>query len=339
MPFLLLIMVFVCSLITTGYVRRFALKSKVLDLPNQRSSHTVATPRGGGLAFVLCFSVFGLLSMWLSGMFATSYAVFVGSCVMVAIIGWFDDKGHVASGYRLLIHFIAAVLIVLAIGHVERLILFAEPVHLGVMGFLLCIITLVWILNLYNFMDGINGIAGIEAVFLSAAMACLMYFQANAYWLVEVWLILGAAVAGFVVWNFPKAKIFMGDVGSGFLGIAIGGLILISAHHNAVFLWSGLILLGVFIVDSTFTLFRRALAGKKLYEAHSTHAYQHAARRCKSHVKVTLGVLIINVFWLLPIAAAVSFGYVDGMIGLIVAYSPLVLSVIVLKAGQSVEPC
>ena len=164
---------------------------------------------------------------------------------------------------------------------------------------------IVWLLNLYNFMDGIDGIAGIEAVTVGAGCAVVAFvvgYPAGAI----ACLLLAAASAGFLAWNFPPARIFMGDAGSGFLGVVFGVLAVDASRQTPELLWSWLILLGAFIVDATVTLLRRLIRGERVYEAHRSHAYQHAARAIGKHRPVTLAIGAINVLWLLPLALMVA---------------------------------
>ncbi|MNQ74182.1 putative undecaprenyl-phosphate N-acetylglucosaminyl 1-phosphate transferase [compost metagenome] len=204
---------------------------------------------------------------------------------------------------------------------------------MGWLGYALAAFYLVWLLNLYNFMDGIDGIASVEAicVCLGGALLYLLIGEGGA---ALAPLSLAVAVAGFLFWNFPPARIFMGDAGSGFLGIALGVLSLQAAWVAPQLLWSWLILLGVFIVDATWTLFRRLLRGDKVYEAHRSHAYQYASRKFGKHLPVTLAVAMLNLGWLLPIALWVGVGGVDGVLGLLVAYLPLVWLAVRFKAGE-----
>jgi len=147
-------------------------------------------------------------------------------------------------------------------------------------------------------------------------------------------LLLAAATAGFLLWNFPPAKIFMGDAGSGFLGIVLAGLSLQAAWLSSQLFWGWLILLGVFVVDATFTLIRRLLRGDKVYEAHRSHAYQFASRHYGKHLPVTLAVTALNVLWLLPVALCVVLLGLDGALGLVLAYVPLVLLAVHWRAGE-----
>jgi Fuc2NAc and GlcNAc transferase len=161
-------------------------------------------------------------------------------------------------------------------------------------------LSMVWLLNLYNFMDGIDGIAGIEAITVCLGGALIFAESGSELWLAPV-LLLGS-VAGFLFWNFPSARIFMGDAGSGFLGYVLGLFCLQAASISSESFWAWVILLGVFVVDSTVALFRRLLRGRRIYVAHHSHAYQHAARRYGAHAPVSLSVGAINLLWLLPIS-------------------------------------
>jgi Fuc2NAc and GlcNAc transferase len=191
---------------------------------------------------------------------------------------------------------------------------------------------LVWLLNLYNFMDGIDGIASVEAICVCLG-AAIIYILTGHSDLLLLPLLLACAVAGFLFWNFPPAKIFMGDAGSGFLGIILGCLSLQGAWISSQFLWVWLILLGVFIVDATVTLIRRLIRGDKVYEAHRSHAYQFASRRVGKHLPVTSAVGVINLCWLLPVALCVVHFGLDGALGVIIAYAPLLALAFIFKAG------
>src|SRR5207253_4103825 len=267
-----LLAVFAVSWIFTLVLRRYALAKSLMDIPNERSSHSVPTPRGGGVAFVVAFALalpvltaFGLLS-------APALIGLLGSGLLVAVIGFADDHGHIAAKWRLLGHFIAAGWALFWLNGLAPISLFGVLVDLSVIGNILALIYLVWMLNLYNFMDGIDGLASAEAISVCLGI-CLVYWLGGNTNLMWAPLILAGAVAGFLCWNFPPAKIFMGDAGSGFLGIVLGGLVLHAAWEKPELLWSWLILLGVFIVDATWTLVRRLVRGDKVYQAHRSHGY------------------------------------------------------------------
>lgn len=323
----------VLSLGLTAALRRYAISRSIIDIPNARSSHSIPTPRGGGVAIVVAF----LLSLPILG-----YAELVpwpqliavgGAGALVAVIGFMDDHGHIAARWRLLGHFGAAIWGLFWIGGFPPLVLFGLSLDLHWFGHILAAVYLVWMLNLYNFMDGIDGIASVEALCVCLS-ACLLYWISDVPALIWGPLILAMAVLGFLYWNFPPARIFMGDAGSGFLGVALGVLSVQAAWQSSQLFWGWLILLGVFIVDATFTLLRRLVRGEKVYEAHRSHAYQFASRQFGKHLPVTLAVGAINLFWLLPIAYCVTSRGLDGAIGLIVAYGPLIILALKFHAGQ-----
>lgn len=321
------------SLLLTGALRRYALASSLIDIPNARSSHSVPTPRGGGVAIVCSFlMVLPLLGvLGLVGWFVILSLLVAGAGV--AVLGFLDDHGHIAARWRLLGHFSAAIWALYWLGGLPSLHAFGFSLEIGWFGHVLAAFYLVWLLNLYNFMDGIDGVASVEAICACVSGAFLYYLMGQPM-LALLPLLLAAAVAGFLFWNFPPARIFMGDAGSGFLGITLGILSLQAAWIKPELFWSWIILLGVFVVDATWTLIRRLLRGDKVYEAHRSHAYQYASRQFGKHAPVTLAVLMINVLWLLPMALLVGLGKLDGGVGVVIAYCPLLLLALKFKAGQ-----
>ncbi|MDD0843125.1 glycosyltransferase family 4 protein [Pseudomonas sp. Gutcm_11s] len=325
--------VLLLSWAVTGGLRQYALHRNLLDVPNQRSSHSVPTPRGGGMAIVLSF-LLALLVLWLCEWISASLAVaLLGAGLLVALIGFLDDHGHVPARWRLLIHFVAAIWGLYWLGGAPAVVVGDTNIELDWLGVVLGTFYLVWLLNLYNFMDGIDGIAGIEAVTtcLSVVLICVLMGR----WQVALMpAVLGLASLGFLLWNFPPAKIFMGDAGSGFLGLMLGMLSLHMAWVEPQLFVSWLILLGVFLVDASVTLVRRLLRGEKIYQAHRSHAYQYASRRYGRHLPVTLAVAAINLFWLAPLAVWAAFHGNDWLV-LSLAYVPLVLLALKFRAGQS----
>ncbi|SCZ67215.1 MraY family glycosyltransferase [Thiohalomonas denitrificans] len=323
------------ALLLTGALRRYALFRGLMDSPNERSSHTVPTPRGGGLAIVLtCLVALPLLN-WAGGPTAASLWALVGAGAWVALVGWFDDHGHIPARWRLLAHFVAAGWALAWLGGLPPLPAFGLDVDLGWLGYGLAAFYLVWLLNLYNFMDGIDGIAGIEAltVCLGGVILYLLSPATGAEWAPPTLLL--ATVFGFLFWNFPKAKIFMGDAGSGFVGIMLGVLSIQAAWVAPELFWGWVILLGAFVVDATVTLVRRVLRDEPFHRAHCSHAYQYAARKFGSHPPVSYAFGAINLFWLLPVASTVALGWLDGALGVVIAYLPLVGLALWFKAGAA----
>ena len=334
---LLVTFVFVITFCLCWLLLRYAGALNLIDVPNQRSSHLVPKARGGGVAIALTFLV--ALLFLVNNTAVDNYLIFaaVGAGTVVAALGLIDDFTDLSIRWRLLGHFASAIWALYWLGGLPPLSVFGYAFDLGLIGNVLAAVYIVWLLNLYNFMDGIDGIASVEAVCVCLGGA-LLYVLLGATNLALVPVLLAASVAGFLCWNFPPARIFMGDAGSGFLGLILAVLSLQAAWFTAELLWSWVILLGVFVVDATFTLLRRLLRGDKVYEAHRSHAYQYASRQFAGHRPVTLSVLLINLAWLLPMAVLVGLGYVDGLLGVVIAYLPLVLLAVKFKAGQLEKP-
>jgi Fuc2NAc and GlcNAc transferase len=324
---------FLVTALFTALVRRYLLRRRILDIPNGRSSHSFPIPRGGGLSIVVVFLLAVLLSAQ-TGVVSNSLSwALIGGGLLVAGVGFLDDYLRVPARLRLLTHFAAA-------GWALWWLNGIGPLHLGWtiwdwgwVGQVVGLVALVWMINLYNFMDGIDGLAGTEALCVSALGGLLLASSALGG-LAEGALALAGASAGFLVWNWPPAKIFMGDVGSGFLGFVFGVLAIASAKERPLLSWPWLILLSVFIVDSTVTLIRRLIRGTLWYEAHCSHAYQHAARRWGSHSRVTVTIAAVNVAWLFPLAWGACVWPGLGPLFALVALAPLVYLAFRYDAGQ-----
>jgi Fuc2NAc and GlcNAc transferase len=330
----------ISAAVLTGLLRRYALATRLIDIPNARSSHNSPTPRGGGLSIVIVF-LLGLPILSMMGVLTSEalWAIF-GAGAWVALVGFLDDHGHIPARWRLLAHFVGAAWGLYWLGGIPSLV-FSFPgsslgehaINPGWLVQILGMFYLVWVLNLYNFMDGIDGLASIEAITVCLGGALLYLSGSDSFgqWVAPV--LLAMTVAGFLFWNFPPARIFMGDAGSGFLGIVLGLFSIQAAWIAPQFFWSWLILLGVFIVDATSTLFRRFLRGEKIYEAHRSHAYQYASRYYGSHKTVSLAIGVINVFWLTPLALWVGLAGLNALLGLALAYLPLMALAIYFRAG------
>lgn len=320
----------------TGRVRAYAMNNSLMDVPNARSSHVLPTPRGGGLAIVLSFFA-AVVALRLGGLLDNVTTFSLLTCGgTVALAGFVDDHGHIPASWRLLVHFVVAagVLWLLLPAAAFGRVLPGVPMYLA---YAVALVFLVWLLNLYNFMDGIDGIAGVETV-TTCLVAGAMLALAGAGALAWLAWALGLSAAGFLVWNTPPAKIFMGDVGSGFLGIMLGALAVMSAAVDARFFWGWIVLLAVFIADASVTLVRRGLRGERVHEAHRSHAYQRAARRFGSHARVTLATGLINLFWLTPVAGLMVVGAIPPAVGVPLAYAPVVVLAWCLGAGLPDEP-
>jgi Fuc2NAc and GlcNAc transferase len=290
---LLIVATALVSAVLTSVVRKYSLQRELLDIPNERSSHSVPTPRGGGLAIVAALLValtLAWLLEWIPGRVALAL---VPGGIVIAAIGWIDDHHPRSAAQRLVAHIAAAAWAMFVLGGLPVLRLGTAIVPLGLVGSVFAILTIVWLTNLYNFMDGIDGIAATEAVAVGVGAAALALLSGVPSVAVAALLVAAAAI-GFLGWNWQPARIFMGDVGSGFLGYVLAVTAIVSERGGgpSLLLWG--LMLGVFVVDTTLTLLRRALGGERLSAAHRRHAYQRAVQSGMSHSQVTTATLVLN---------------------------------------------
>lgn len=284
-------------------MRRYAIRRSLVDIPNQRSSHSSPTPLGGGLAIMIVTSAGVALQLVIGDL---DRRVGIGLLVgggLIALVGWIDDHHDLRARWRAMAQFAAAAWFVYWVGAPESLWLGAWSLSLGVAAPVLAVVGLVWLTNLFNFMDGIDGIAGGEAVSVGTVGGFLL-FASGEPGLAGTVLLVAAASLGFLVWNWAPARIFLGDVGSGFLGFMLGALAIASDRADAVPLLVWMLLLGVFVFDATVTLLRR-LRRERFYVAHRRHAYQRAVAAGLSHRAVTLVVLGLNT--VLAVFAAIAW--------------------------------
>jgi len=228
--FALSIVFFILTLLFTGYMRHYALKKNIIDNPNERSSHSVPTPRGGGVAVVCSYLVALAILMYSQQLELQTGFTLLAAGFVIALLGFLDDHGHINSMLRLAIHFFVAISVVVSLGGFGEVTIF-NGVQLGLIANIIAVLFLVWLLNLYNFMDGINGIASVEAITTTMSMA-ILYLILNTSLNADILWLLAACIFGFLLWNFPKAKIFMGDACSGFLGLTLGILALVALKEN-----------------------------------------------------------------------------------------------------------
>jgi UDP-N-acetylmuramyl pentapeptide phosphotransferase/UDP-N-acetylglucosamine-1-phosphate transferase len=259
--------------IGTWLARRYALHRRLLDQPGDRRSHQVATPRGGGVAIVVAVSVaLGWLIIRAPASLPFLGAAAIG-LLLVAGVGWIDDHRPLSAGSRLFVHGIAAA--VLAYGVLAQ----GGSASLAVVAFCVALV----LVNVWNFMDGIDGLAASQAALVALGYAAYSMSGALA-WLA---LALAAACAGFLPFNLPRARIFLGDVGSGALGFALAILLvgLVGQQGNALPVL--LLPLSAFVIDAALTLAMRMLRGERWWQAHVQHAYQQWAQRTGRHGLVT----------------------------------------------------
>jgi Fuc2NAc and GlcNAc transferase len=327
------IAIFLAAFGGTQLLRRVLIKRRILDVPNARSSHSRPVPRGGGLSIVVTFLPAVILLTVRGVLAANVTAAIVGGGLLIAGVGLIDDLYSLPAWLRAAVHFVAASWAVLCIGGPTRMDFGWLTLEWAWVGRIAAVIGLVWMTNLYNFMDGIDALGGLEAVTAGALGSFLLIMQGRSD-LAELAMLLACACGGFLVWNWPPARIFLGDAGSGFLGFVLGVLVIACAKDRPGLVWTWLILLGVFIVDATVTLIRRLIRGDRWYKAHRTHAYQRASRLWQSHAKVTLGVGAVNLIWLFPMAWWATVAPSLALFLTSAALLPLVWIAVYLRAGE-----
>ncbi|OPX84869.1 MAG: Decaprenyl-phosphate N-acetylglucosaminephosphotransferase [Pelotomaculum sp. PtaB.Bin104] len=278
----------------TSVVRDYTLRAGILDVPNGRSSHKQATPRGGGLAVAILFLVSIVIFAMVGAVPERLAIALCGGGLLVAGVGWIDDCRNTKAFVRAAVHLIAAIWALLWLGGLPNLNIGLTIIPLGVIGSILAVIGIVWAINLYNFMDGIDGIAGTEAIFVGL-IGGILELALGMPALAILSMLLASACAGFLFWNWPPAKIFMGDAGSGLIGFSFAVIAIASENTQGLPLLIWVLLLGVFVVDATATLLRRIRQGDCWYKPHRSHAYQLAIQGGYSHKQVTLAVLWVNV--------------------------------------------
>ena len=330
------------AVLSAGVIR-YGPRLGLLDTPVARSAHLAPKPLGGGAALA---APYFLCVIWFVASAAISESVlaYLG-CLFIVVLGFSDDRWQLSSKVRLPVQFIVSVVAVRAIG-VDSVdfgfFSLSEPLVLT----LLAVLSLVWLCNLANFMDGIDGIAASQLLVTSLSCVVLLLWLEGGVnaapdelgghdVVLTLSVVLAASAAGFLLWNWSPASLFMGDAGSGFIGFALGLLALESLVTQRMSVWSWVLLLGVFIADTAVTLLVRILRGERWYEGHSQHAYQILSRHLKSQSRVVEGVICINIFWLLPLAWVAGIFPHYGVLFVTIGLAPLLFGCYRLGAGRA----
>lgn len=264
---------------------QFALRRKFVSIPNERSLHVNPTPIGGGLAIVITWYI-GITVLFLSGIIERSLYLSLFSGIMMAVVSLIDDIKGLSPIFRLIVHFLTAILAFYFLGGLRPLVMLELNINYNYLIYPLAIIGMVWFINLFNFMDGVDGFASVEVITISAALFVMSWN------LITILLIV--CVTGFLCWNWPKAKIFMGDVGSTQLGfiLVVLGIYFHNTYEFSILNW--IMLASPFWFDATLTLFRRWRNKENLSEAHRKHVYQRIVQAGFSHEKVNIFLTSLN---------------------------------------------
>lgn len=322
------------SLSLTLAVTWIARRRAIFDIPNERSSHAIPTPRLGGIGVFGAFVGTGVLltvsSRWDRPV--VLWSLLAGS-LLLFFVGLVDDLRSVPWKVRCAVQAFAVANVLFALSGIPSSGISA----LTWLGFwpiqLVALVVGIWIINVFNFMDGIDGIAGSETIFVCVAGG-ILWARSGHHWMASVLWVMAAAATGFLILNWPPARIFLGDCGSGVLGFLMAFNLLLAAGIYHDLFWPMLILPCVFIADASVTVLRRMLRKERWYDAHRSHAYQHSAMRW-GHLRTTLGVNALNLFWVLPLTF-LAFHFVSaGPLIAVAAFAPLVLLALSLNAGSN----
>jgi len=293
------LLILLLSHLGVGVFLRWAKKRQILDIPNDRSLHIHPVPRGGGIVIVF-FSVTGFAISWMFGSTWPHQPIFsylIGAIVITAV-SWLDDLRPLPNRIRFAAHSLSAILVILGSGYWHKVVLpFLGELPLGWFGLLITFFWIVGLTNAYNFMDGIDGIAGGQAVVAGTGwtvLGCLIDQPPVAM----LGLLLASSSLGFLWHNWPPARIFMGDVGSAFLGYTFAVLPVIAAKDDPRFVLIGVLLVWPFVFDASFTFFRRLRKGENVFTAHRSHLYQRLVIAGHSHRFVTLLYVTMTSFGL-----------------------------------------
>jgi UDP-N-acetylmuramyl pentapeptide phosphotransferase/UDP-N-acetylglucosamine-1-phosphate transferase len=275
------------SLCLTYLIKNYALKKGIVSIPNDRSLHSTPVPLGGGVAIVITWYI-GISILFILGFLAKNLYFALLSGILLTIISLLDDLIGLKPIIRLFFHFVTAIIAFILIGGLRQLVIPTIEFDYRFLIYPVAIIGMVWFINLFNFMDGVDGFASLEAIIICAVIFLMSGNIVN--------LLLVACIAGFLFWNWPKAKIFMGDVGSTQIGfiLVVLGIYFHDTYEFSILNW--IMLSSPFWFDATLTLYRRWRNGEKLGVAHRKHAYQRIVRAGFSHLKVNIYLIVINVF-------------------------------------------
>ena len=324
---MLIVMITVLSASLCWVYLQLARRWQIVDHPNLRSSHTQPTPHAGGVPLLLSFFIGWSFYCWLGGYFFGDYAVLILLTFLLMMLGVVDDVFGLSVGLRFGVYTVCALLGAAAVLHQSFVtgglwLLFVFP---------LVTLTILWPLNLYNFMDGIDGLAAGRCVLACFAAALFCSQSGGSEFYVVTCSLLGAAHLGFLVLNRPPAKLFMGDAGSVPTGFLLACLALSGAIQGELPLGCWLVLLAVFMVDASWTLVWRILTGQKFTQPHRDHAYQRLSRHWGSHGRTDGVLFLVAVLWLMPIAWGISVFPKFQILLVILAYLPLLVAMAKLR--------
>jgi Fuc2NAc and GlcNAc transferase len=324
------------SILGTKIFISFAIQKNILAIPKNRSLHSVAVPKGGGIIIGGVFLT-GLLILLLMKIVPSelSFAL-LGGGITLLVVGFIDDLGEVDPIIRFVIHFLVSFWALYCLGGMPEIEVGSWILKRSWILHLLGSLGIVWFINLFNFMDGVDGMLASNSIVFSLVGAFALFWLGHDS-LAIMLLLLGASLTGFLVYNWPPARVFMGDSGAAFIGYTIAVVALYSTAEEMMNFWTWIILMGYFVADTTTTMFIKiATVPGWFYEEHRNHAYQQLALVWKSHRRVTLMVLATTTFWMAPMALLSLRFHQNATILAVIALAPIVI--LTLRRGPPFRP-
>jgi Fuc2NAc and GlcNAc transferase len=333
MDSLIVLLFFVASVVLSLIYKKIASDYSILSIKNHRTLHSLPTPKGGGIVFSL-LSILAVFLIWWNWQLAEGLllALTIGGLI-ATVFGLADDIKNIKAQIKLIIQLFLGCWVLYCLYFGKLPLLELMPIYITTPTILLL---MVWMMNAYNFIDGIDGLAASGAIFISITLALVLTLTGGPLEIIAIFILLASSVAGFIIFNWSPATIFMGDAGSIFLGYIFGVLLLFTALNNHISIWSWLTVFGYFFADTFLTQIIRVVTVKKWYLAHRSHAYQNLARLKNSHLKVTIGVILYSLIWVLPLTLLSALQPDIGVITTILSITPAMI--VTYKYGPIFSP-
>lgn len=319
---LLMALVLLAGYLGTQFYLSIAIQKGILANPNYRTLHQRPVPRGGGIVFSMIF-VLGSVILGFFHLISIELVLALGlGGGAAALFGFIDDVVDIRASIKLFIQGCLAAWVLFCFGGGPLATIGWIPVWVSL---IVSWALLIWMINLYNFMDGVDGMAISGAIFISMTLMLGLVITGGPVSLSLLFALLAMSCVGFLLLNWPPARVFMGDSGSVFLGYCFGALIINTTMNGDISIWTWLIAMGYFIGDTTTTMVLRLMIVKKWYHAHRSHAYQNLARIWDDHRKVTGSVLFYHLAWLLPLSIWSSLTPIFAPLAAVLALAPAIL--------------
>lgn len=313
---------FISTILFAFFWKKAALHYSIISIPNERTLHTGAIPRGGGIAIFLGWTLATFLFLWMDALALEDFIGLVVGGSFVSALGLIDDVKNLSARLKLLGQIVGSIWCIYWFGRMPPFDILGFEINLGWVGYPATGIAILWSSNLFNFMDGADGMLASCMSFIGICMGSFLVLEGD-YQNAALLYSLSAASMGFLLFNWPPASMFMGDAGSIFFGLFVPMLMILTLSNNSGMFWVWIIICGYAVTDTTTTLVLRLIYVRPFLDAHRQHAYQSLAYRSQNHRRVTVTVIAIQVLWLLPVATLAYWFAAYGAIFSFLALMPV----------------